>query len=71
MNEQFPRLASPEPGLYRLLDVSQSDPKGYIQVWQAKMCNCNVSLTGALTSLALEKDTKPRREAGLFLFPRF
>ena len=54
LNEQFPHLTSREPGPYQLLYESQSDPKGNIQVWQAKMGNCKVSLTGALTSLAFE-----------------
>jgi len=52
LNEQFPHLTSREAGPYQLLFASQSDPKGNIQIRQAKQGVCTVSLTGALTSLA-------------------
>ena len=35
----------------QLLYASQSDPRGNIQIWQAKKGQCTVSMTGALTSL--------------------
>lgn len=54
LNEQFPHLNSRESGPYQLLFASQSDPKGNIQIWQAKQGVCPVSLTGALTSLVFE-----------------
>jgi hypothetical protein len=53
LNEQFPHMTSRDAGPYQLLFASQSDPKGNIQVWQAKQDVCTVSLTGALTSLVI------------------
>ena len=51
LNDQFPHLTSREPGPYQLLYASQSDPRGNIQIWQAKKGQCTVSMTGALVSL--------------------
>ncbi len=51
LNDQFPNLTPREPGPYQLLYAQQSDPKGNIQIWQAKAGVCTVSVTGALASL--------------------